>query len=77
MGCNFDLDQEVWWIECDPRSGVNVRRGHITHISWGRAYVCWKSRKLFRCGNTEVELPFLYHSKEEAIAGIIARLSNL
>lgn len=77
MNCNFDLDQEVWWVECDPKCGVCVRHGFITHISWRTATICCRPRKIFKVGTAEVELPFLYHSKQDAIAGVIAKLTKL
>ncbi len=76
MTRNFNLDDKVWWFECNTNAGLSLREGIISGIRWRRAFL-FSRKKIFWCGHDEVDIDLLYHSKEEAVAGMTECLQKL
>lgn len=76
MTGKFTLDDKVWWIRFNDHGGFELREGVITGMRWRRAFL--KSRrKVFLVEHHEVYADYLYHSKEDAVSGMISSLQKL
>ena len=72
----FKLNQQVWWF-VTKKDGILLDSGYIRALHFGRAklkkkifcYIGWDERN--------IDLDSLFHSKDEAIDSMIARLENL